>query len=54
MAPVPPSPVESALTMLKSLSAEAVGGVFAGLPPSVVSVQYLNVDENPLEPSARK
>ena len=45
-APVPPSEAGSLLTMLKFESADAVGGVLAGLPPSVLSVQYLNVDEN--------
>ena len=30
------------------------GGEFAGLPPSVVSVQYLNDDEKPTEPSGLK
>src|SRR5262245_42740300 len=53
-APVPPRSAPSPLTMLKFGSAEAVGGLFAGLPPSVLSVQYLNEDENPTEPSVRK
>ena len=35
-APVPPSEAGSALTMLKFESADGVGGVFAGLPPSVM------------------
>ena len=54
VAPVPPSDAGSALTMLKLPSAEAVGGLLAGLPPSVTSVQYLNVDEKPLVPFGRK
>ena len=45
--PVPPSEAGSALTMLKFVSADGVGGLFAGLPPSVLSVQYLNEDEKP-------
>src|SRR4051812_12422258 len=53
-APVPPRDAGSALIMLKFESAEAVGGVFAGLPPSVLSVQYLNEDEKPTDPSGRK
>ena len=40
--------------MLKFESADGVGGLFAGLPPSVVSVQYLNDDEKPIVPSGRK
>ena len=42
------------VTMLKFGSADASGGLFAGLPPSVVSVQYLNDDEKPTEPFGRK
>src|SRR5882724_3010140 len=42
------------VTMLKLGSAEAVGGLLAGLPPSVVSVQYLNEDEKPTDPSGLK
>src|SRR6185437_6355794 len=42
------------VTMLKLGSAEAVGGLLAGLPPSVVSVQYLNEDEKPTDPSGWK
>src|SRR5947199_10516424 len=41
---------ESPVTMLKFVSAEGVGGDVAGLPPSVVSVQYLKDDEKPTEP----
>ena len=41
---------ESPLTMLKFVSADGVGGEVAGLPPSVVSVQYLNEDEKPTDP----
>src|SRR5262249_35976732 len=37
--PVPPSDGESLLTMLKFGFADGVGGLFAGLPPSAVSVQ---------------
>src|SRR6188508_2471574 len=37
---------ESPLTMLKFVSPGGVGGSVAGLPPSVMSVQYLNEDEN--------
>src|SRR5436189_2241237 len=44
----------SPLTMLKLLSADGVAGLFAGLPPSVRSVQYLKDDEKPTEPSGRK
>src|SRR5262249_27332979 len=54
LAPVPPRDGASLLSMLKFASAEAVGGLFAGLPPSVLSVQYLNDDENPTEPAGRK
>src|SRR5207253_7580721 len=36
---------ESPLTMLRLAFADGVAGLFAGLPPSVVSVQYLNEDE---------
>ena len=53
-APVPPSEAGSLVTMLKFESADGVGGLFAGFPPSVVSVQYLKLDENPTEPSGRK
>src|SRR6059058_1391405 len=42
------------LTMLKLLSADGVAGLFAGLPPSVRSVQYLKDDEKPTEPSGLK
>ncbi len=45
---------ESPLTMLKFVSADGVGGTVAGLPPSTASVQYLNEDEEPVEPSALK
>jgi hypothetical protein len=40
--------------MLKFVSPGGVGGSVAGLPPSVMSVQYLNDDENPTLPFARK
>ena len=53
-APVPPSATESAFSMLKLVSADGVGGSFAGLPLSTASVQYLNEDEKPTDPSARK
>ena len=52
--PFPPSEAGSALTMLKFGSADGVCGLLAGFPPSVLSVQYLNVDEKPAEPSGRK
>src|SRR2546421_11164917 len=45
---------ESPVTMLKFVSAEGVGGDVAGLPPSVVSVQYLKDDEKPTEPLGLK
>src|SRR6266566_4231554 len=45
---------ESPVTMLKLVSADGVGGVVAGLPPSVVSVQYLNEDEKPTDPFGLK
>src|SRR5712691_10886171 len=45
---------ESPLTMLKLVSADGVGGVVAGLPPSVLSVQYLNEDEKPTDPLGLK
>src|SRR3954449_3540617 len=41
----------SGVTMLKFGSPEGVTGLFAGLPPSVVSVQYLNDDEKPTVPT---
>ena len=44
----------SPVIMLKLVSADAVGGLFARLPPSVTSVQYLNDDENPTDPSGLK
>src|SRR6266516_2111765 len=44
----------SPVTMLKFVSADGVGGVVAGLPPSVVSVQYLNEDEKPTDPFGLK
>src|SRR5690349_3853828 len=52
--PVPPSDTGSLLTMLKFESPDGVGGVVAGFPPSVRSVQYLNEDENPVVPFGRK
>ena len=45
---------ESPLTMLKFVSPGGVGGSVAGLPPSVMSVQYLNEDEKPTLPFGRK
>src|SRR5205085_2725094 len=42
------------VTMLKLGSADGVGGLLAGLPPSVVSVQYLKEDEKPTDPSGLK
>ena len=45
---------ESPLTMLGFVSAGGVGGSVAGLPPSVMSVQYLNDDEKPTLPFGRK
>ncbi len=45
---------ESPLTMLKFVSPGGVGGSVAGFPPSVMSVQYLNVDEKPTLPFGRK
>src|SRR6185437_8740746 len=43
----------SPVTMLKFGSADGLTGEFAGLPPSVRSVQYLNEDEK-LTPPGRK
>jgi len=45
---------ESPMTMLGFVSAGGVGGFVAGFPPSVMSVQYLNDDEKPTLPLARK
>src|SRR5262245_50318413 len=45
---------ESPLTMLGFRSPGGVGGIVAGLPASVTSVQYLNDDENPTLPFERK